>query len=77
MTISTKQKLNNGSEATGFCNAIASLGEADEQTRGFGTMLASTFAPGFATRSGLTSTRTSSNRWRCSTRAHWCAPGWA
>ena len=58
MTISTKQKLNNGSEATGFCNAIASLGEADEQTRGFGTMLASTFAPGFATRSGLTSSAT-------------------
>lgn len=58
MTISTKQKLNNGSEALGFCNAIASLGDADEQTRGFGSMIASTYTPGFVVRSGLTSSAT-------------------
>lgn len=58
MTISTEQKLNNGSEALGYCNAIASLGANDGNTHGFGSMIASTYKPGFVTRSGLTSSAT-------------------
>lgn len=54
--LTTEQKLSNGTSSNDFAVAVATLRDTDG--KGLGSMIASAFTPGFATRTGLTSSAT-------------------
>ncbi len=56
MQLTTEQKLSNGTSSNDFAVAVATL--RDDDGKGLGSMLASAFAPGFITRTGLASSAT-------------------